>query len=190
MQSHFMKKILTFIAFCCLYNFGQAQVKLTKVKVNKEVEVRVPNTFTVLNPEEVLSRYLSNSTPMVVYGDQRRTTDFSISKNVTRWSAKDSEILIDFYKASILSTYTKVEFYKQEITEKNGQKFIVFEFLSTFKDQSKNAFGNSTAVRKYTYLLYGLRNGHLYVFNFSAPASEKDAWSKSADKMMQSIKFL
>lgn len=169
---------------------GVAQDKLLKVKLEKEIEVRIPESFTLMTPQEVVSRYLSNSTPIAVYGNERRTVDFGVSKNSSRWTAKDSEILKDFYKASILSAYTEVKFFKEELTTYNGQTFIVFEFVSSFKDENSNAIATRSAVNKYTHIMYGLRNGSLYVFNFNAPAAERANWQKTADKMMQSVKFL
>ena len=152
--------------------------------------MKVPVTFSPLTPAEVVSRYVSNSTPLIVYGDQERVVDFSISKNPTRWKAGDAIILKDFYKASILSTYTKVDFAQEGLQEINGQEFIVFEFQSELKDDKPNAIGKIPVVRKYTYLLYALKNGQLYVFNFSAPGRDSERWKATAAKMMQSIKFL
>ena len=156
----------------------------------KEIEVKVPVTFSPLTPAEVVSRYLSNSTPLVVYGDQERVVDFGISRNTTRWKAEDAVILKDFYKASILSTYTKVDFVQEGLKEINGQQFIAFEFQSEVKDKTPNAIGRIPVVRKYIYLLYALKNGQLYVFNFSAPGRDGQQWKDTAVKMMESIKFL
>ena len=169
---------------------GFGQEKLSKIKLEKELEVKIPASFSPLNGEEVARKYLSNSTPLMIYGNERRTADFGVSKNQTRWTARDTEILKDFYKASILSTYTSVNFLKEEIIDIGDQKFILFEFISVFKEEDKETLTGSSSVNKYTYLLYGLRNGNLYVFNFSAGANEKDYWRATVDKMMQSIKFL
>ncbi|MGB3465601.1 MAG: hypothetical protein WBA74_10035 [Cyclobacteriaceae bacterium] len=184
------------ILFCviviifCVAAKGFGQEKLARLKLEKEVEVKVPVSFTPLTAEEIVSRYLSNSTPLVVYGNERRTADFGISKNPTRWTAGDSEILKDFYKASILTAYTDVVFSKEEVTEIGDQRYILFEFVSYFKEENNNSLVGSSSVSKYTYIMYGLRNGSLYVFNFSAPAKEKTYWQGTVDKMMQSIKFL
>ena len=183
---------ICFLLFClCIFShsYGQ-QPKLSKQRIEKEIEVKIPVTFSPLTPAEVASRYLSNSTPLVVYGDQERVVDFGISKNATRWKAEDAVILKDFYKASILSTYTTVKFTQEELKEINGQQFIAFEFQSEVKDDKPNAIGRIPVVRKYTYLLYALKNGQLYVFNFSAPGREGEQWKGTAAKMMESIKFL
>lgn len=185
-----MKRFFVCLLICGMAFMGMAQEKLSKVKLEKEVEVRIPSSFTLMTPQEVISRYLSNSTPIAVYGNERRTTDFGISKNPSRWTAKDSEILKDFYKTSIVSAYTKVKFYKEELVTYNGQTFIVFEFVSSFKEENSNAIATRSAVNKYTHIMYGLRNGNLYVFNFNAPAAEREYWQSTVGKMMQSVKFL
>lgn len=184
-----MKKYFFLILICGIGMQVVAQEKLAKIKLDKELELKVPVSFTPLTKQEIVSKYLSNSTPLVVYGNERRTADLSVSKNETRWTAKDSEILKDFYKASIMSTYTEVSFLKEEIAEINGQKYIVFEFVSFFKDENNNSLTGNSSVSEYTYLMYGLRDGNLYVFNFNAPAREKDYWQATAEKMMQGIKF-
>ena len=185
-----MKRIIVCLLLCSFAVAGVAQEKLTKLKLNKEIEVRVPASFSPMSEQEIVSRYLSNSTPIAVYGNERRTTDFGISKNATRWTMKDSEILKDFYKASILSTYNEVKFYKEELVAYNDQVFILFEFLSYFKEESENAISTKSAVNKYTYIMYGIRDGNLYVFNFNAPSNDREYWQKTVGKMMKSIKLL
>lgn len=185
-----MKRIFVCLLICCITHIGLAQEKLTKLRLNKEIEVKVPASFSPMSEQEIVSRYLSNSIPLAVYGNERRTSDFGISKNATRWSMQDSEILKDFYKASILSTYTEVKFFQEELVAYNDQVFILFEFQSYFKDEDSNAIATKSAVNKYTYIMYGIRDGSLYVFNFNAPATEREYWQKTVGKMMQSIKFL
>ncbi len=185
MVRDFIMILLIFISFNL---FGQE--KLTKIKIEKELEFKIPVSFTMLTPEEIINKYLSSNAPMAMYGNVRRTTEFGVTKSPTRWSEKDSEILLDFYKSSITSTYTKVHFHKETIVEMNGQKFMALEFTSSFKDTNSSALASQRSVNKYTNLYYALRNGSLYVFNFSAPAKEREKWKSTANNMMKTIKFL
>ena len=185
-----MRNICFLICFLCLGSQAHAQSKLAKQRIGKDIEVKVPVAFTQFTPSEVVGRYLSNSTPLAVYGDEQRTVDFSISSNDTRWKAADAVILKDFYKSTILSQYTKVTFEQEGLKEINGQQFIVFEFQSALTDDKPNIIGQVPVIRKYTYLLYALKDGKQYVFNFNSPAQDRERWKSTAAKMMQSIKLL
>jgi len=172
-----------------LMSIGQG--KLTKIKLEKELEIKVPASFTKLTSEEILNKYLSSNAPLTMYGNQERTVDFGITKSPTRWTEKDSGILLDFYKSSITSTYTEVLFDKEELEEIDDQIFIVLEFTSIYKDTGNSALGaNGRAIKKYTYLAYAVREGGLYVFNFNAPARERTKWKTTANAILKTVKFL
>jgi hypothetical protein len=65
---------------------------------------------------------------------------------------------------------------------------IVFEFVSTVKDDNPNS--NKAAIKKYSIAQYYVKNRKVTIFTFNAPAMLKDKWQETANKMVNSVKML
>ncbi|MCF6359479.1 MAG: hypothetical protein L3J29_01810 [Cyclobacteriaceae bacterium] len=158
---------------------------LVKVKLNDEVTVYVPKSFSPMTKEDMGIRYQSYRVPLALYTDASRLVDFGVNRSFTQWQEKDLAMMGEFYEASLMELYDKVTFIEKGIKEVNGHQFVFFEFISLVYPD--NDYQDS--VRKYTYLMYGLTEGTSYIFNFSCDKPLQEKWQATARQMMSQIKL-
>src|SRR5688572_7496433 len=130
--------------------------KLKRVTIAKKVSVLIPEEFTVMPDEGIAAKYPAARKPLGVYTSPNGQVDFSISEKQSTFSEQDLPLLKDIYKASLLNSYSNVQFIRQEIKPINKQNMIVFEFVSTVKDDNPNS--NKAAIKKYTIAQYYVKN--------------------------------
>lgn len=173
-------------AFFVLVSFSAP--KLKRVTVAKKVSVLVPEDFTVMPDEGIAIKYPAARKPLAVYTSPNGQVDFSISEKQSTFGDNDLPLLKDIYKSSLLNTFSNVQFIRQEIKPVNKQNMIVFEFVSTLKDENPNS--SKPAIKKYTIAQYYIKKGKVTIFTFNAPAQMKDAWQKTANEIVNSVKML
>lgn len=178
-----MKKLTLPFLVLCLLSFSSD--KLIKVKLNNEVTVFIPESFTPMTKEDMEIRYQSYRVPLALYTDQSRLVEFGVNRSFSRWQPEDIEMMGEFYEASLLELYDKVTFIEKGIKEINGHKFVFFEFQSVVYPE--NDYQDSA--RKYTYLMYGLSEGTTYLFNFTCDQYLQKEWQLTAQKIMDQIKL-
>ena len=167
------------------YN-SDAPIKLQKVTIAKRVTVSLPEEFTVMPDEGIAVKYPAARKPLGVYSSKNGQVDFSVNEKPTTFIAKDLPLVRDIYKASIMRTFSEVQFIREEIKEIDKKQMIVFEFVSTLKDENPNS--NKAPVKKYTIIQYYIKGGKVMIFTFNAPTLLKDKWQETANKVMNSIK--
>lgn len=178
--------LLLLSAFLVLVSFSAP--KLKRMTIAKKMTVLVPDEFNVMPDEGIASKYPAARKPLAVYTSPNGQVDFSVSEKQSTFSDKDLPLLKDIYKASLLNTYSQLQFIRQEIKPINKQNMIVFEFVSTVKDDNPNS--NKPSIKKYSIAQYHVKKGKVTIFTFNAPASMKDTWQVTANKMMNSVKML
>jgi hypothetical protein len=159
--------------------------KLKKQKLNDNITVRIPESFMSMSEGDKQQRYGSGRIPIALYTDPDRMVDFGINRTFSTWQANDLKMLQDFYEATILELYDKVDFIDKGIKSINEHDYVVFEFESVVYPE--NDFQRNIA--KYTYLMYGLEGGTTYLFNFTAELSVSAKWKTTAHKIMESVKL-
>ncbi len=178
-----MQKAIFFLVVLGLLSFSSDS--LVKVKLNKEVTVYMPEDFTSMTKEDMKIRYQSYRAPLALYTDPSRLVDFGVNRSFTQWQEKDLEMMGQFYEASLLELYDKVDFIDKGIKEVNGHRFVYFEFNSLVYPENDY----QDTARKYTYLMYGLTGGTTYLFNFSCENTLKGKWQDTARQMMSQVKL-
>jgi hypothetical protein len=173
------------ILVALLISFSTVAQKLVKAKLDDNIIVKVPNNFIPMTDEDKAQRYESSRLPIALYSDEDRLVDFGVNRSFSIWQESDLDLMLEFYEASIIELYDKVEFDKMGIEEVNGRQFVVFEFESVVYPE--NDFQRNIA--KYTYLMYTLNKGTTYLFNFTCEKSVKNLWQGTAREMMSSIKI-
>lgn len=179
-----MKRLVFFSLLLLISNFSDAQ-KLVNTKLSDNIKVRIPNSFSPMTDEDKAQRYESSRIPIALYTSPDRLVDFGVNRAFSVWQDSDIEMVEEFYEATILELYDRVEFLSKGIKEVNGKKFAYFEFESVIYPE--NGFQRNIA--KYTYLMYGLHNGTTYIFNFTCERSVEEQWQSTAREMMNSIKL-
>ena len=99
----------------------------------------------------------------------------------------DLKMVQQFYKTSINSKYTDVKFIREEIKKIRKQDYVIFEFTSTVRDEDRKT-NRLAPIRRYTIVQYTIFNEKLLIFTVNVPIDLKEAWEKSANKIMESIK--
>jgi hypothetical protein len=141
----------------------------------------------VMPDEGIASKYPAARKPLGVYTSPNGQIDFSISEKQSTFSANDLPLVKDIYKASIMRMFSEVQFIRQEIKPINKKNMIVFEFVSTVKDENPNS--NKAPIKKYSIVQYYLKGGNVTIFTFNVPAVMKDQWQATANTIMNSVKI-
>ena len=168
------------------YN-SDAPIKLKKTTIANRVTVSLPEDFTMLPDEGIAAKYPAARKPLGVYSSPNGQVDFSVNEKQTTFIDRDLPLVKDIYKASILRTFSEVQFIRDEIKTIDKKQMVVFEFVSTLKDENPNS--NKAPVKKYTIIQYYIHGGKVMIFTFNAPTLLKDKWQESANKIMNSIKL-
>jgi hypothetical protein len=170
-----------------LLTFGNFTApKLVKTNVNKQISVAIPKDFTVMPDEGIAQKYPAQRKPLAVYTSPNGQVDLAVSQRPASFSKSDLAMAKNFYKASLLSMYSDVEFIREEVTTINKQEFIVFEFVSTVKDERK--LSTLAPIKRYTIVQYTIIGNQLTVFTFNAPFILKRDWQETAQQVMASVK--
>lgn len=180
-----IRVILLSLAFLTL---SSQQYKLTKVKINKDISIKLPSDFTPVPPDEIAAKYMSYRSPIALYSNLTKSTDFSINYSVSKWQSNDLALVQSFYKSNISNLFDSVEFLEEDIVNINERDFIVFEFNSTISEAQSSLRENSY-VKKYYYIQYALKDGHVFIFSLSSPAGEASTWRPVFKEIMQSVKL-
>ena len=159
--------------------------KLVTTKVADNIKLKLPKNFAPMSDEDKAQRYESSRLPLALFTSPDRVADFGVNRAYSVWRESDLEMLAEFYEASIMELYDKVEFVGKGIKEVNGKKFVFFEFTSVVYPE--NQFQGNIA--KYTYLMYALDQGTTYIFNFSSEKNAQNRWQPVARQVMASIRI-
>ncbi|GAB4245028.1 MAG: hypothetical protein Tsb0034_23400 [Ekhidna sp.] len=164
---------------------SKAQISLVKTKVNDDISLKIPDTFTSLTTGERVNKFVSSKTPLAIYSSIDREVDLGINTNIMQWISGDEETLRGFYKASFETLFDEVTYLQDTIKVINGKKFIVFEFVSSLKDE--NAFSGAKFSKNYTYIQYTSYKGQILLFNLGCKGRLMDQWRPVAREIMESV---
>lgn len=165
-----------------------AQTSMERVKVNKYISMKIPQSLSPMSEQEMISRYVSARPPIAMYTYQDQQIDLGINETSNRWEDGDLEIIKSFYKASIVNLFTEVQFLQENIQQIGGRDFIVFEFVSRVTDENRT-FGNGSSISKYTYIVYTLFQDRVILVNFTCPTRYRNEWETPAREIMESIRI-
>lgn len=161
--------------------------KLTKIKVNQDLTIYVPNTWRAMDAMDFSQRFPSVRAPLAAYTSEDRMVDFAVNVSATQWPDADVEISKKFFKASLMNMFDRVEMIKEGVHEVNKKKFIFFEFNSRMNGNRKDE-GSKDPILRYTYVQYLVETGRTLVFSFSCERRMQEDWQSTAREMMSKIK--
>lgn len=163
--------------------------KLVKTKITKEVTISLPADFVPMTDDDMANKYFTPQKPTAMYTNPDRVVDFGFNQTQTRWRIEDLPLLQKFYKSSIVSMYSKVNFIQETTAIVNKRNFVVFEFVSELVDEDPNSLKKGSVVKQYSYVQYTIENNKILVFNFTCPAQMKNTWQEVARQVMSTIKI-
>ncbi|PRY10388.1 hypothetical protein CLV24_114117 [Pontibacter ummariensis] len=181
---------MRYIAFLVLILFaGTAfvQPKLKKVNLSKEISIALPKDFSAMSDDDIAREYPATTRPLAAYTGPNGQIDFSVTQKPAQFRAQDLNMLREFYKASLLEKFTKVDFIRDEVTEIKGQDFIVFEFVSSVADE--RGASNLGPVNKYSIVQYTIKDGKMLIFTMHVPYMLRNEWQEPAREIMSSVKL-
>ncbi|MFT4738221.1 MAG: hypothetical protein ACI8QD_000280 [Cyclobacteriaceae bacterium] len=165
--------------------FGQ-EVSLSKTKVTKKISMMLPDDFVPMTVQQQRQKYVTDKEPIAMYTTADGLVDLGINLNKIRWATGDLDIVRGFYKAGILNLYDTVTFIKDEVVIIDDREFIVYEFIGTLFG-NEDSFRGKSALSKYIYIQYTMKEEGILLFNFSAPYQLKSRWEVSVPLFMNSI---
>lgn len=187
-----IKQVLWLALLPLMITFGASaqEAKLVKTKLHDAITVSLPADFAPVSEQEMASKYVSSRTPLALYTNPSKQTDFSVNLSTTQWQHFDLPLVKDFYKASLSTLYSEMEWIKEEIQEIKGVNFAVFEYVGTVADEEQpNTLRQTKPMQVYTYIVYGLVNGKVVVFTLTAPGNQRQQWAPVAESVMESIRL-
>lgn len=170
-----------------ILTFPQNDIRLVKTKISENITVSLPENFFPMSEQDIASRHISHRKPLAIFTNQDRNIDFSVNTAMSHWPPSDLALMKGFYKASIGSFFSDVEFLSDEIKIIDEREFAVLEFISV--TDSEGGVQNQGALRNYTLAHYAIIDGKTYVFTFTSPARLKEKWQPAARQIMESIKL-
>lgn len=186
--------------------------KLKKTKVSDEITMKVPESFIEMSEQEFQQKFAGYRKPIAMYRHNSGKATFGINtaqthapagtrqtfvdkkgkmrKHQAEWSLNDLKMMKNLYKSTILRLHSSVRFKQDKIEKIKRRNFVVFEFVGVTKGEEKKYIGKTKGtLRQYSYLMYTVKDGKIYIFNFSCPAKELRRWKVSIHEMMHSIKL-
>lgn len=162
--------------------------KLVKTKVSEGITISIPKGWHPMDGLDFTERYPSVRAPLAAYTNDERIIDFSVNVSATQWPDSDIDLAKQFFRASIMNSFDRVEMIKEGVHEVNKKKFIFFEFESRVNG-NKQREGFQNPIIKYTYIQYLIEPGKALVFSFNCPSRDKAEWQETARLMMKAIKI-
>lgn len=180
-----MSKLLIITGLIGMLSFQQE--KLVNTKIGDHIKVSLPESFYPMSESDLAQRYPSVRQPIGAFTNTSRLVDFSVKISATQWRESDVVMARDFFKASLINMYDRVNVIKEGIETINKRDFIVFEMDTRINgDRYKESMND--AVRQYVYIQYLIINGKTLVFTFTCPEQLKEKWQPVAQEVMQSVK--
>jgi hypothetical protein len=164
------------------------QYKLVKVKIDKNISVKLPSDFSPVPADDIGTKYISYRSPIALYSNSTKEVDFSVNYSVNQWQSSDLELVQSFYKSNIANLFDSIEFLSETIEEVNDRNYIVFEFISSISE-AQSVLRQGAMIRKYYYIQYTLMEGHVFVFSISVPQRIMNEWQPVARDIMQTVKI-
>lgn len=193
-----------------LFAAAQAQ-KLKKTKVSDNITIKLPENFLPMSDREYQQEFAGYRKPIAMYRSNVGKATFGINtalthapagtrqtfvdnkgkmrKHQAEWSLNDLKMMKSLYKSTILRLHDGVRFKQDKIEKIRKRNFVVFEFVGVVKAEKKKLVGKAKGtLRQYSYLMYTVKEGKIYIFNFSCPAREVREWKAMVYKMMHSVR--
>ncbi|MEP5613083.1 MAG: hypothetical protein ABJP45_12580 [Cyclobacteriaceae bacterium] len=161
--------------------------KLASVKIGEDISIKVSTEFINMSNQDRMARVASSKVPLGMFSTESQEVTLGINDNIMQWKPQDTKVVYGFYKASLNSLFDEIQFIQDTIKVINGREFVVFEFVSTIRDE--NVFSSKGGDRNYTYIQYTSYKDQVLLFNFGCPARLKFEWENIAEEMMQSVKI-
>lgn len=181
---------MALVALVLTLEAAAQDTKLVKTKVHDAITVSLPAEFTPVSEQEMMAKYVSSRKPLALYSNPSKQVDFSVNLSTNQWQHFDLPLVKDFYKASLSTLYSDIQWIKEEIQEIKGVPFAVFEYVGTVADtEQENTLRKTKPMQVYTNIAYGLVNGKVVVFTLTAPANQQQQWSPVAEAVMESIRL-
>jgi hypothetical protein len=150
-------------------------IKLSKRTLVNGVKINMPKDFTPMIDDDIVVRYLTHKKPLAMYTSEDRNVGFGFNVATVNWEFNDLVLLKKFYKATVLSMFTKVDLINEGITVINGNEYAFLEFTSQV-DRIKNYF----------YVQYLVVNNRIFIFHLMCPSPMSKQWAPVAREMMSS----
>ncbi|PKQ69709.1 hypothetical protein [Raineya orbicola] len=164
-------------------------IKLKKTFLTPGISMLVPSDFTLMPDEALAKKYLTTKKPSAMYSDPAGEIDLGVNITNNYWQEQDIPMLKDLYKGSLRASYTKVQFFTEEVRTINRRRFVVLEFVGTVEDDKESIMGKKNALSRYNYMMYTVVENRIVVVNFNCPAKYQSIWQPLLPKIMQSVKI-
>ncbi len=161
--------------------------KLKKTKLTDKITVSLPEDFHPMTDDEIAAKYFVSRKPTASFSSADRVADFTFNQTQNPGRQQDLAMLKDFYKSSIRSNFTKIEFIQDSVKTINERDFIVLEYTAELRDEDPNS-ANKGVTRQYSYLVYTTIQNKVQVMAFNCPAQNKSRWQPVAQAVMNSLK--
>lgn len=172
---------------CVFLSVSLSAQKLVPVKIGENISIKISPDFVNMSNQARMERIASSKIPLGTFSTESQEVTLSINDNPMQWTPADTKIVYGFYKASVNALFDEIQFIQDTVRKINGREFIVFEFVSTVRDE--NVFSSSRKDRNYTYIQYTSYNDQVLLFNFGCPARMKFEWEDTAEEIMQSVRI-
>lgn len=182
--------LLILVIFACIKMtaYPQSDNDFAVTKIVKGLTAELPKDFEPMPEGEMAQQYVSYRKPMAMYTSPDREADFGVNMALTEFNGADLNIMKEFYQASIMNFYSKVDIIDSGIKEHGGNKYVYFEFVASV-EPDENSLTNKSSIRQYNYIQYTVFNGKTFVLNFNCRERYQSRWQEKAHHIMETVRF-
>lgn len=165
-----------FLMLVLFSSFSLSAELITKNVLNGRVSLLIPQQFTQM-PDDILEiKYPSSRRPTEVLSDD--SGSISLAFNHTNTVMESSDIP-EFHRAiskMFHNLYPSAKWFRDEIIERNGRKFIVLELITPAMDTEIHNIMYGTSV-----------DGRLLFIAFNTTIEQSKEWLPIGKKVMESL---
>ena len=169
------KKIIALFICTCFFSFLSVKLKEKKVLKDK-LSVLLPETFRLMNTQEIKSKYPNGNPPTEVYTSNDLSVN--IGFNYTSNQLKSEQVVQAFPEVlkQFELLYPSAKWYRKGVSKINGKDFIFLELIIP-----------SIGSNYYNFMSFTSVNDRLLISSFNCPVSKQFEWQLTAYNIMKSI---
>tara|TARA_R110000782_G_scaffold5853_3_gene20226 strand:+ start:26799 stop:27467 length:669 start_codon:yes stop_codon:yes gene_type:complete len=147
-----------------------------KIEIEGTIELLLPNRFETMPRETIKLKYPSAARPSSVYTNKEGTVNIALNHTITPMDNQGVDAYKIQFEGQLIQMGAKL--IKSESIVKNGKNQVILEFISRAMDGSI-----------YNLFVISHMDNHLVMVTFNCLDKEREEWSETAKKIIDSIKF-
>jgi len=145
---------------------------------NNKLAIKVPAGFFQMPQELIKSKYPGGNAPQVVYTNDNYSINIAFNYTTSKATAEQLAVYRDVLVKQFNSTLPVKEWLRNEVTEINGKKLIIFSLITQAVD-----------TEVYNLMFITDMHGRLLMGTFNCTQEQTKKWKPVAETIIQTIRI-